>query len=200
MTEPRSSLDDTTVHPPAFTTPEPPPTEPVTGATVKTRSSRSSARWVNGLLGLALVLAIGGVAFAAGRMTAPATAAAGAGGGGGGFGRFGNGEFPGGNFPGNGQGGQRGQGGFGGLGANGGITVQGTVESISGNTLTLKTASGQTVQIGLSGTTTYHAQASASATDVKAGGTVVVRLGLRDGQGAEGGQTGPSASDVTVVP
>jgi len=128
-------------------------------------------------------------------MTAPATAAAagGAGRNGTGF-RTGNGEFPGGDFGGGG-----GQGGRGFFGADGGVTIQGTVESSSSDALTIKTASGQTIQVALNGTTTYHAETSASSSDVKTGVTVIVRVGLRQ-PGEAGTTTGPTASDVTVVP
>jgi hypothetical protein len=146
----------------------------------------------------AVALAIAGVAFAAGRLTAPANVAAG---------RFPNGgQF----FDGNGQGGQNGQNRQGGPGTlfSGGPTIEGTVESVTATTLTLKTASGQTIQIALDGTTTYHAQTDASASDVTAGGKVLVRVNLRGGNGANGanggsaggGVTNPTASDVTVVP
>ncbi|HEY2915661.1 MAG TPA: hypothetical protein VGI98_00455 [Candidatus Limnocylindrales bacterium] len=174
--------------------------EPVVATGVKPGSSRPrGSMWVNVALGVALLIAIGGVGFAAGRMTAPATAAAG------GNGRFGGGQFPGGQFPGGGyffQGGGNGgtgagNGGLRGVFGNGGASVQGTVESVSGDTLTLKLAGGQTIQVSLSGTTTYHAETSASAGDVQTGGTVIVRLSLDRG---EGGPTTPSASDVTIVP
>ena len=178
--------------PPAPAGAMPPPVVPVPA----TRRSRG-ARILNAVLAVAVALAIAGVAFAAGRLTAPAAALAG---------RFGNGA-PG--QIGNGNGGGRAQGGAGGFLAGGGVTIQGTVESITDTTLTLKTASGQTIQIALEGTTTYHAQSDASASDVKTGGTVLVRLNLRGagngGPGSSpgtgtGGATNPTASDVTVVP
>jgi len=162
-----------------------------------------SSRALNLLLGGALVLAIAGVAFAVGRMTAPAptiTGGAFPGGNVGANGGTGNGGFQG--RPGNGQGG------FGAFGG-GGATIEGTVESVSGTTLTLKTADGQTIQIALSDTTTYHAQSDATASDIVTGGQVLVRLNLRRGDGTAGGPqatAGPagnfsvSASDVTVVP
>ena len=182
--------------PPAPVGAMPPPVAPVPPM----RRSRG-ARILNAVLAVAVALAIAGVAFAAGRLTAPAAAFAG---------RFGNGA-PGQIFNGNGNGngGGRAQGGAGGFLAGGGVTIQGTVESITDTTLTLKTASGQTIQIALEGTTTYHAQSDASASDVKTGGTVLVRLNLRGagngGPGSSpgtgtGGATNPTASDVTVVP
>jgi hypothetical protein len=131
------------------------------------------------------VLAIGGVAFAAGRLTAPAAAIAGGP----------NGQ-PGFVFNGAGPNGQTSNGGpvaFGG----GGPTIEGTVESVTDTTITIKTADGQTVAIALDDTTTYHAQSDASADDVVTGGRVLVRVALR---GQNGGADAPSASDVTVVP
>src|SRR5512132_1430713 len=100
MTDPASSNPaaqaDAQPFVPVAPEPEPmPPTEPVVPGAVPPGTSRPrSSMWVNVALGLALAVAIGGVGFAAGRMTAPASA------GGVGTGRFGNGQFPGGNFPG----------------------------------------------------------------------------------------------------
>jgi hypothetical protein len=174
---------------------ERPVTEAVPMAPVRpARGPSRAATWVNIALGIALVVAIGGVAFAAGRMTAPTTAAAGGG-------RIGNGYFRAGNgyFPAGGAGGPGGGRNFLG-GANAGITIEGTVESSSADALTIKTASGQTIQVALTGTTTYHAQTSASSSDVKTGGTVIVRVGVARQPDASATTTGPSASDVTIVP
>lgn len=173
-----------------------PATAPV-GAPVR---KGPSARVLNTVLAGALVLAAAGIAFAVGRMTAPAAAA----------------STRGGNFPGGGQGfngyfggrqgnGGAGAGGFGGAfgGAGGGVTIQGTVDAVSSTTLTLKLASGQTIQIALDPTTTYHSQTNASASDVVTGGTVQVQLNLGRGAGAgseDGAVTGPTARDITVVP
>jgi hypothetical protein len=175
---------------------------PVSTGPVKATGGISN-RALNVLLGSALVLAVAGVAFAVGRMSAPAQTITG-------------GAFPnGGGFNGNGEGGFQGRqgngggafGAFGGGGA-GGVTIQGTVESVSATTLTLKTAGGQTIQIALSGTTTYHSQSDATASDVVTGGQVLVRVSLQRGDGAGGPQAsaGPgggfsaSATDITVVP
>ena len=180
-------------------TPEPElVTEPVVPGAVKPGTSRPrGSMWVNVALAVALAVAIGGVGFAAGRMTAPASTA------GSGTGRFGTGTFPGGNLPGGGyfgDNGGTGGGGFGGRGffTGGGASITGTVESISGDTLTLKLAGGQTIQVSLSGTTTYHAQSAATSSDVKTGGTVIVRVDINRGESAGTGST--SASDVTIVP
>ena len=168
-------------------------TQPVPAARPKARAN-GGGRLLNYALAGAVVLAIAGVAFAAGRVTAPAATTAGIfpAGNGGQF-PFPSGGFPGGNRPGNGNGGP------GGLVSSGGLTLEGTVESISGTTLTLKTPDGQTIQIALDETTAYHAQTDANAADVTTGTKVQVRLDL-GGQGGAGNGTGMSANDVTVVP
>jgi hypothetical protein len=182
---------------PASAAAAPTPTEPVQAAPVRPgRGPSRVATWVNIALGVALVAAVGGVAFAAGRMTAPATAAGGLGRNGTGF-PAGNGYFPDGGA--GGPGGLAGQGGRGVFGADSGVTIQGTVESSSADALTIKTAAGQTIEVALNGTTTYHAQTSASSSDVTTGDTVIVRLGLRQPDGS-GTTTGQTASDVTIVP
>jgi hypothetical protein len=180
---------------------------PVTGAPAPVNPARNKSsgggRWLNVVLGVAFAVAIAGVAFAVGRTTAPASAATG---GRGGFG----GQFPGGSFaprasgePGFGGG----RGGFGGaFGA--GLTISGTVVSVNGDTLTLKTASGQTIEVTTGASTTYNTQTTASASDVAAGKTVQVQLDVTGGGGglgrpnASGAPAGPTgtASSVTVVP
>ena len=157
------------------------PVEPV--RTVAVRSRRGgSGMLVNALLGVALVVAVGGVAFAAGRATAPASAAA--------AGRTGNGQG-GGFFAPGASGAPGGRGGFGGGGGSGGtISVQGTVEAIDGSSITIKTTAGTTVTLSLNGDTSYHKQAAATAADVTTGSTVIVQLEGRGGNG----QRGPSAS------
>jgi len=161
------------------------------------------------LLAGALVVATAGVAFAVGRVTAPASTT--------GRGNFSgngtaNGQFPGAN-------GANGGAGFGGAfrGAlgNGTVALSGTVTAIDGQTLTLQLASGQTVTIDLSGTTTYHTATTGSAGDVTSGSSVVVQVQTARGGGGSGFQPGASAqpgssansaggltfsaSDVTVV-
>ena len=166
---------------------------------------------VDVILVVAAIFAIGGVGFAPGRVTAPASTAAPGGG------RFQGGQFPTGNGQGqagngqgqagNGQGGN-GQGGPGGFfGAGGGITISGEVTAVSADQLTLKLASGQTITVGLNGSTAYHSQAPATASDVTTGSTVQVQVGRGGGNGAgqgQGGQGGGftlgAATNVTVVP
>ena len=121
------------------------PVQPV--ATPAKPKSGASGRWLNVLLGVALVFAIGGVAFAIGRTTAPASAATG------GRGNF-NGGF---------RGWQRAdrelRAGrerrrfFGGRGAR---ALTGTVASIDGDKLTITTDNGQTVTLTTADSTTYH--------------------------------------------
>jgi hypothetical protein len=172
---------------------------PSAGPATRKKGS-SGGRVLNIVLGLAAAVAIGGVAFAAGRGTAPVTAATG--GGRGGFG------VPGASFaPGaSGAPGLGGRGGFGGGGFGGGITLSGTVVSMTGDTLTLKTAAGQTVEVTIGSSTTYDTQTPATAADVQAGKTVQVQLAGGAGGGgrptASAAPAGPlgTASSITVVP
>jgi hypothetical protein len=161
---------------------------------------KRSGRWLNVLLGLAVLFAVGGVAFAAGRTTAPASAAAASTGAGGA--RQGNGgQFPTGSGRpafGGGNGGNGANGGFrGGLGAGGQISISGTVESITADTLTLKTASGQTVQFKLDPSTTYGTEQAATASEVTTGSKVQVGLALGAGGGGFGAGQRPQASGAT---
>ncbi len=162
---------------------------------------------MNAVLIVAAIVAVGGIAFSAGRMTAPTSSR-------GQFGGNGQGITPGASFdPGASftPGGQGMPGGFG----DRTMTVTGTVKSTDGSTLVLTTADGQEMTISLSGTT-YHAQAAATAADVTAGSTVSVSLsgfgGFRPGDqggaaasgdpGAAGGQPGQgtlTATDVTIT-
>ena len=170
-----------------------PPTSinPVQPVRVTPRRS-GGAMLFNVLLGLALVVAVGGVAFAAGRATAPVAAATTARNGFGGQG--GNG----GTFAGPGASGAPGRGfGPGGVTAAGGFSIQGTVEAMDATSLTIKLASGQTVTIGLDGTTTYHKQAPASAADVTTGSTVLVQL---DGRGFGGRPQASGAPEASGAP
>lgn len=169
-------------------------TEPATGASASARPT-GAGRAVNIILGAALVLAVGGIAFAAGRATAPAPAI------GPGIGLPGGG--PGGNnggFPGGGPGGNNG--GFPGGGFGSGPSIEGKVVALTSTTLTLELADGQTVQITLKDDTTYHARSDASAGDIVSGGTVIVRVDI----GARGTDPGSgtvgtlAASDVTIAP
>lgn len=196
-TVPRAAADSET-QPFAPFQPAPPeaaPPEPVRPAIAVRARPAAGSRWLNVALGAALLVAVAGVAFAVGRATAPASAGTATTGNG--FGGFGNGNgFPGreGSFDPNGRGN--------GLGG-GGLSIEGTVESVTADALTVRTASGQTITIGLGSGTAYHRQADASAADITTGSTVVVRVGgFRPGNGNGNGGTATlgTASDVTVVP
>lgn len=178
----------------------PPPGPAFTVQAVKPRRNRLDL-----LLALAAVVAIGGLAFAAGRMTAPA--------GGPIRGAFGA----------NGQDTNRagGTGGFGGGNRLGGAAaIKGQVVEITAAHLTLKLANGQTVQIALAATTAFHQEATAASGDVATGRTVLVQLAPRTptadqspgavfapGQGDPGSSGTPggpgfnlgAATDVTIV-
>src|SRR4249919_105991 len=117
----------------AAVTPVAPVTAGPTKAVQPPAKAKGSPAWVNVVLAVAVAVAIGGVAFAIGRSTAPTTAAA-AGNGRLGFGNA-NGQFP----TGSGAPGFGGQGAFG--GRNGGPTLSGTVKSIDGSTMTITSAS-----------------------------------------------------------
>jgi hypothetical protein len=150
---------------------------------------RSSGRWLNGVLAIAAAVAIAGVAFAVGRGTASASTAAGqnrtgaiTNGNGNGNGR------PFGSFAPGGNGGAGFRGGFGGGAA--GLTITGTVESLDGDTITIKTTNGQSVTLNTGSDTTYHTQAPANASDVTTGKTVQVQVGLAGGFGGRGGGNG----------
>jgi hypothetical protein len=149
------------------------------------------------LLGVALVVAVGGVAFAAGRLTAPATAASTTG-----LGRGGNGTGFGGAGAAPGASGGTGAG-AGGLGAAAEISVQGTVQSVSPTEISLTLPTGATIQIPVDSTTKYHGQSAATASDVKAGSQVLIQVGGGfgglGGFGGRGGQGGPNASAPAPV-
>jgi len=168
---------------------------------VQIKSRKSSVAWLNVILVLAAVVAVGGVAFAIGRTTAPVAAA-----GQRGNGFFGNGNFPRGSFAPGASGGPGNGGGFaGGFGGGVGFNLSGTVKSVTGDTLTITTANGQTVQFALGSNTTYDTKAPATSADVKAGSKVEVGLDFRPGgrptasAGASPGSLG-TATSVTVVP
>lgn len=171
-----------------------PPLAPVVPVVVTARAKRG---WLDWLLGVALVLAIGGVAFAVGRTTAPASTA----------GAFPNGGFggPNGGFvvdpnasldpdasfaPGGGPGGRPGI-----LGA-GGLAIDGTVTAIDATSLTLTLDSGETMTFDLDGATTYQEAASASADAIAVGDDVSVRV---SGGGFQAGNDGGGASSLTAT-
>ena len=170
---------------PAPTLPSAPPNPIVT-------PTRRTSRVLDIALALAAVLAIGGVAFAAGRITAPA-------GTGPSFARGlapdGTIVTPDGSFDPNGPR-------PGGLASSGGLAIDGEVTSIDADSITLKLADGQEMTFKLDDATTYHEAADASSSDVAVGDDVSVKVtGGRvvTSNGGSGGETPElSARDVTV--
>ncbi|MGZ6267183.1 MAG: hypothetical protein ACXWNR_01275 [Candidatus Limnocylindrales bacterium] len=128
------------------------------------------------LLLVAAFVAVGGIGFALGHLTAPAASAAAnatRGPGGLGVGRGFPSFAPGQSFDPSQFGGGAGlRTGLGGVG--GGVT--GTVQSVSASTITIQEANGTSVTIDLSGNTTYHNQTPAQSSDVKVGTSVVVQI------------------------
>ena len=172
--------------PPAAPTLSPPTSAPPTSFApaplIATTKPGNRASLGTALLLVGALVAIGGVAFAVGRVTAPtATAAtnglgAGRGTGNGGTG-FGGGPV-----------GSGGPGGFGGVGrTGGGLSVSGTVVSIDASTIQVKLANGTTETLNLAPTVTYRDSTTGSASDVTPGSTVDIGLSL-------GAGTGPTAS------
>jgi hypothetical protein len=156
------------------------------------------------LLLVAAMVAIGGIGFALGHLTAPGATAAANPTGRAGFGRNLPSLAPGQTFNTSQFGaGAGGRGGLGGVG--GGVT--GTVQSISGSAITIQEANGTSVTIDLSGNTTYHNETSAQAGDVKVGTSVVVQIDTSalaseapnpSASGALGGRT-LTAKDVLIT-
>ncbi len=181
--------------------PEPRP-EPVRARPKANPAVRSAATSI--VLGLAAVVAVGGLAFAVGRVTAPAPVAAantgfGAGGteaggtGAGGTGTNRQGGF--GGFGGGGGAGLRGAGGFG---------INGTVTAVATDHITIQLANGTTINIPIDSSTTYHQQQPASASDVQTGKKVLVQLSRQAGAAASpaaasGAPRIGTASDITVL-
>jgi hypothetical protein len=132
-------------------------------ALAPTPRSRVSAGTIGFVL--AIVVAAAGLGFAGGRVTAPAAVPTG------------RGNF--GNLP-NGANGPAASGAFGrnggagGIGAfnTGDIALTGQVTAIADGSITIQTAAGQNVTIEVPASVTYHAQAGATATDVKVGSSV----------------------------
>jgi hypothetical protein len=143
------------------------------------------------VLVLAALVAVGGVSFAGGRLTAPQAAAV-TGLPQGGAGLPGGGRNPGG--AGNGQGAGQGNA-FGNLGRalGSGVAIRGTVSAVAADHVSLRLDSGQTIDIPIDAGTTYHRQASAASTDLATGTTVLVQLGAGGAAGGAG-SPGPSAS------
>jgi hypothetical protein len=172
-------------------------------APVRPAKKSGSGRLTNALFLVAALVAVGGLAFASGRLTAPA-AAAGLGIRGGGFpgGSFDPGQgFPGGSF-------DPGQGFPGGApGGDRSIAISGTVTSLDGTTLVIAAEDGTATTIDVSGAE-FHAQATATAADVTAGATVSVTVdgfggGFRPGSSPDpnggSGSATITATEVTIT-
>ncbi len=130
---------------------------------------------------VALCVAVAGLAFAAGRLTAPTVSRAAA------FGGFG----------GRGGGGQPGASGapfgFGGGGLRS-LVLRGTVTEVADGRLTIQLASGATVAVDLGAATTVHRQSPASSGDLAAGLSVLVELSNGGGSSGQGGGPGGAAA------
>lgn len=171
-------------------------------ARVIAKPASSSGRGTSLLLLLAGAIAVGGLAFAGGRLTAPAAASTG---------RAGSGQFAGGQGAGNGQGTGNGQGFPGRGGGFGGVSLSGKVSAVSADSITLQLASGTSITIPLDSKTAYHTATAATAGDVTVGSQVTVTPGGRTANpGASldpnasprpgaGGISFSAATDVTVV-
>jgi hypothetical protein len=142
------------------------------------------------VLALAALVAVAGVSFAGGRLTAPQAAAVTGLPQGGAL--PGGGRIPGG--AGNGQGGGQGNA-LGNLGRalGSGVAIRGTVSAVAADRISLRLDSGQTIDIPIDTGTTYHRQANAASGDLTTGTPVLVQLGA----GATGGGPGgPNASNL----
>jgi len=150
---------------------------------------------LNILLGLAALVAVGGLAFAVGRFTTPASTAAS------------NRGTNGGQFGGPRASGVPGGGGFG-RGFGGTAAIQGTVTATTPTSITISLPNGQAVTFATDGSTTYHRETTGSSSDVSTGKQVIVQVtGRGFGPGASGAPGGtspaasgePTAGSVTVV-
>jgi hypothetical protein len=164
------------------------PASPVSAGVPPAAPRRRSSRLVDLALAGAAVLAIGGVAFAIGRATAPASAATG-------FAPGGAIVRPGGSIdPGTGPGPR--------FALGGGLTIDGAVTAIDADSITVKTADGQERTLDLDGSTGYHRATEAAASDVAVGDDVSVKVsndGPVSAPLASGEAPRLSASDVTVT-
>lgn len=182
--------------------PAPVPSAPVVPATVAAPARRRGRDPLTLIMFAAAFVALAGVGFAVGRVTAPAAAPAGFGG------RGGNGfNFPGGSFAPDASGAAGA-----GLGRfAGGVSIQGTITEVTADHITLKLTNGSSVTIPVDTKTAYHHQTSATSSDVQSGVSVIVQLTAGVGGGGGGLQPNASgapgtggraispASDVTIV-
>lgn len=183
MTDPNTSWAQ-----PEGAAPQPVPVAPVTPvasspAPVATPKKKSGG-FTNALLVIAALVAVGGVTFAIGRATAPASAASGVASGVVRAGLGPGGSFDPGTMP---AGADRG-----GFGARA-VTVSGTVKSLDGSTLVITTSDGTETTIDVSGST-YHAQSPAIAADVTPGTDVSISVTGFGGIRRPGAGAAPDAS------
>ena len=190
------------------------PTTPATtpssnGSTSTAQRTKPRRGLIDVLLVIGAVVALAGIGFAVGRLTAPTTT---------GFGQGRGGQFTGsGQFTGNGQsngqvpgaGQNDGNGTAGGRGfLGGGLAVTGKVTELTADHVTLQLANRQTVTVAVDDSTTYHQQTGGSAADVQSGATVIVQVQRGaapaaspspGNAGRQGGFGGGTASDITVT-
>jgi len=179
------------------TSPSPVPTVPVApvaplAPVVAVAPRAKSGGLLNLLLIGAAILAVGGVAFAVGRSTAPASAFPG-------VGTIDGGPIvrPDGSFA-PGVGGPRG------LVSNGGLAIDGRVTAVDAESITLTLENGDEMTFALDGDTTYHQSTAAAPADVAVGDDVSVKVDgggrITSSSGGNGGTTTPdlTAGDVTV--
>ena len=172
-----------------------PTTEPATdmgaihpAAPARSAPQKRRSRSVPVLLSFAAVVAVAGLCFTFGRVSAPAetTSAAGQSGAPNGFAGA------------NASGAPGDRGGFGGS-----ASVTGTVVSVSDSSMTIQLTDGQTVQVAIGSSTTYHNQTAATSSNVAAGDTVQVQVSGTDGANAGASSAASSgtrtATDVTVT-
>lgn len=197
--------------PPAPVAPAPPSATVAPLADVIAKPARRSSRGTSLLMVVAGAVAVGGIAFAAGRLSAPAAATTGF---------RGTGQLPGsvqaagdGQLPGSGQVAPDGQAMPGRGGFGGGMSLQGTVTEVTAETITIELESGTPVTIPVDSATTYRTASPASAAAVAVGSEVAITPGARIADpsasvdpgaapGAGGGARGMSfgaASAVTVL-
>jgi hypothetical protein len=171
-------------------TPQAPAPSPAPAPVVAVAPRARTGGILNLLLIGAAILAVGGVAFAIGRTTAPASAFPG-------VGRVTDGSTvfrPDGSFA-------PGAGGPTGPVLDGTLAVDGTVKSIDADSVTLTLANGDEMTFTLDANTSYRAATDASAADVAVGDEVSVKVagGGRLELGQDGAAPDLRADDVTVA-
>ena len=155
MSDPNSDL--TTDPTPTPTPPAAPAPAPITYSAPPVRPAKKQNRSGTVLLAVAGLVAVAGVAFAGGRLTAPPAAAA--------DGTTRTGNFPFGSFtPGGGfrGGGGNFPGGGGALGLARSIDVRGQVTAVTADSITIQTDAGTDVTLPINSSTTYHSATAAT--------------------------------------